>query len=98
METARAETASGTGTFSMERGRAAMRSDSSGLQAAVFRSSVIGAVIRSPNDDLGLVVGTKYDIDLNGNGVWNGNAGGDRVTDFKFGGVGTPVAGKWLPR
>jgi hypothetical protein len=49
------------------------------------------------DDDLGLVVGTQYYIDINGNGVWNGNAGGDRATDFRIGGVGTPVAGEWEP-
>jgi len=46
-------------------------------------------------DDGGKLVGTNYSIDLNGNRVWNGNAGGDRNSNFAIGGVGTPLSGNW---
>jgi hypothetical protein len=46
--------------------------------------------------DVGKQNGTIYHIDLNGNGVWNGNAGGDRSSNFAaFAGPGTPVVGDW---
>lgn len=46
-------------------------------------------------DDAGKVTGTIYSIDLNGNRAWNGNAGGDRSTNFAVGGAGAPVIGRW---
>ena len=47
------------------------------------------------DDDIGKVVGTTFFVDLNGNHIWNGNAGGDRSTNFAIGGVGTPDVGVW---
>lgn len=44
------------------------------------------------DDDLGLVVGTAYYLDLDGDRSWSG---GDRLTDFAIGGVGVPLAGRW---
>lgn len=41
----------------------------------------------------GRTVGTQFFIDLNGNNAWNGNAGGDRQSNFAIGGVGTGVGG-----
>lgn len=41
----------------------------------------------------GRVVGTNFFIDLNGNNAWNGNAGGDRQSNFAIGGVGTGLGG-----
>lgn len=47
-------------------------------------------------DDTGKVVGTRFYLDMNGNRDWDGNAGGDRNTDFapSFG-AGVPVVGDW---
>ena len=47
-------------------------------------------------DDVGKQVGTWYRVDLDGDGVWEGNAGGDRNADFapEFG-PGVPVVGDW---
>ena len=47
-------------------------------------------------DDVGKQVGTWYRVDLDGDGVWEGNAGGDRNLDFapSFG-PGVPLAGDW---
>jgi hypothetical protein len=47
-------------------------------------------------DDPGKLVGTTYSLDLNGNGVWNGNAGGDRVASFASAfGPGILLVGDW---
>src|SRR5574338_466328 len=46
--------------------------------------------------DAGKQNGTVFHLDLNGNRVWNGNAGGDRSANFAaFSGTGTPLAGDW---
>jgi hypothetical protein len=47
------------------------------------------------DDDIGKVVGTTFAIDLNGNNAWNGNAGGDRQSNFAIGGVGLGLGGVW---
>ena len=47
-------------------------------------------------DDVGVVVGDTFALDLDGDGVWEGNAGGDRVTRFAVSfGPGTPLVGDW---
>jgi hypothetical protein len=46
--------------------------------------------------DAGKLVGSVFSLDLNGNGVWEGNAGGDRARSFATlwpGGV--PLVGDW---
>jgi len=47
------------------------------------------------DDDIGKVVGTTFYVDLNGNRVWDGNAGGDRQASFAIGGAGPPAMGVW---
>lgn len=58
--------------------------------------SIVGDWNGDGVDDTGKVVGTRFYLDLNGNRDWDGNAGGDRNTDFapSFG-AGTPVVGDW---
>lgn len=47
-------------------------------------------------DDLGNQRGTWYRVDLDGDGVWEGNAGGDRSTNFAGSyGAGIPIVGRW---
>jgi hypothetical protein len=47
-------------------------------------------------DDVGKQVGTWYRLDLDGDGVWEGNAGGDRNTSFGGAfGPGLPLVGDW---
>ena len=47
-------------------------------------------------DDVGVVVGDTFAIDLDGDGVWEGAAGGDRVTRFAVSfGPGKPIVGDW---
>ena len=47
-------------------------------------------------DDVGKQVGSYYRLDLDGDGVWEGNAGGDRNLNFapSFG-YGIPLVGDW---
>ena len=63
--------------------------------AAGASTTILGDWNDDGIDDAGTVVGTNYSIDLNGNRVWNGNAGGDRNSNFAIGGVGTPLSGNW---
>lgn len=47
-------------------------------------------------DDAGKQVGTVYALDLDGDGVWEGAAGGDRSAHFAAGfGAGVPIVGDW---
>lgn len=47
-------------------------------------------------DDAGKQVGTVYALDLDGDGVWEGAAGGDRSAHFAAGfGAGVPLVGDW---
>jgi hypothetical protein len=63
--------------------------------AAGASTTILGDWNDDGIDDAGTVVGTNYSIDLNGNRVWNGNAGGDRNANFAIGGAGTPLSGRW---
>jgi hypothetical protein len=49
------------------------------------------------DDDIGKVVGTTFYLDRNGNRTWDGNAGGDRSSNFAIGGEGRPLPGVWSP-
>lgn len=57
---------------------------------------VIGDWNDDGEDDIGRYVGTSFYLDMNGNGVWDGNVGGDRVTNFAASfGTATPIVGDW---
>lgn len=47
-------------------------------------------------DDAGVRVGNVFALDLDGDGVWEGNAGGDRATSFAASfGPGAAIVGDW---
>ena len=47
-------------------------------------------------DDAGVYVGNVFVLDLDGDGVWEGNAGGDRAASFAASyGAGTAIVGDW---
>ena len=47
-------------------------------------------------DDVGVVVGDTFVLDLDGDGVWEGNAGGDRAASFAASfGPGAAIVGDW---
>lgn len=57
---------------------------------------VIGDWNGDGDDDMGRYVGNSFYLDFNSNGVWDGNAGGDRVTSFAAAfGAAIPVVGDW---
>jgi hypothetical protein len=57
---------------------------------------VVGDWNGDGQDDVGKQVGTVYALDLDGDGVWEGAAGGDRSAHFAAAfGAGVPIVGDW---
>ncbi len=52
-------------------------------------------IIFRPNDRIGVVTGSSWYLDVNGNGVWNGTVTDKLISTFTATTGGTPVWGDW---